>query len=76
MKEREDLEAKLRDKRDKFTANINDLVMKIDQLKTQYTSMFQIKEANDVIESYSRRLKDYLAEMTWINQREDLLGWS
>lgn len=67
QRDREELESKLREKRERFTANIDDLTTKIDQLKSQYTSMFQIKEANDVIESYSRRLKEYLQEMTWIN---------
>ena len=38
--------------------------------------MFQIKEANDVIDNLGRRLQDYLKEMELINKREDLLGWS
>ena len=66
-REREELESKLREKREKFTANIEDLVVRIDQLKTQYTSMFQIKEASDVIKGYSLRLSDYLKDMTFIN---------
>lgn len=75
-REREELESKLREKREKFTANIDDLVLKIDLLKTTFTSTYQIKEANDMIKGYALRLSDYLKDMIFINQKEDLLGWS
>jgi dynein heavy chain len=65
-----------RKRRDKFTATIDDLVAKITLLKTQYTSMFMIKEAVDVIKAYANRLQEHLKEQTYINQKEDLLGWS
>jgi hypothetical protein len=38
--------------------------------------MFMIKEAVDVIKGYANRLQENLKEQTYINQKEDLLGWS
>lgn len=76
QRDREELESKLRTARESFQNQIDDLYNKIDVLKTQYTSHFQMKEATDVIDGYRRKLQDLLKEMESINEKEELLGWS
>ena len=39
-KEREEIEGKLRKKRDDFTQSIDEMTFRIDSLKTAYTSLF------------------------------------
>ena len=74
-REREELEGRLKKKRDEFALNIDDLAAKIDQLKVQFTSHLQVKEANEQIDILARRLQEYLAEMADINYKDELLGF-
>ncbi|EGR31445.1 hypothetical protein IMG5_109350, partial [Ichthyophthirius multifiliis] len=75
FKEKEELDIKLKKKKDDFENNIIELYSKIDTINTTYTKKEYDKvEACKAIEQYAFTLQEYIQEMQEINIREDLMG--
>ncbi|CAD8159976.1 unnamed protein product [Paramecium pentaurelia] len=75
QKDRDQLEQFIRERREKFQHNLDEITQNITRLKTSYTSAYQVKEANDIVDNHIKRLQEYVAEMQDIQMREEQLGW-
>ena len=74
-KSRDDLEKKLKNRKDNFAADIKLLFQQIEQLPTKFTdAKYQVQQANEQIEFLNKRLIESIQDMQDINTKEELLG--
>ncbi len=74
-RDREELENKLRKRKEDFLQNIDFVFNQIDQIKTNFTDNFMVKDANAQIEALVKKVEDYIEDMGDINEKEELIGW-
>jgi len=74
-RDREDLENKLRKRKEEFLQNIDFVFQHIDLIKTTWTDNFMVKDANAAIDGLVKKVEDYIEDMTDINEKEELIGW-
>ena len=72
--DREELEDKLRKKREDFRKSLDSVASSIERLK-DYATSFEKEKANDEIDTYQRKLRDAEAEASDINTKEEKIGW-
>lgn len=56
QKDRDTLDLQTRNRREAFVTGLDLLATKIDQIKIQYTSFYQTREANDVVDKLAKSL--------------------
>lgn len=76
FKERDEIEGKIRKRRNELETDTSNLVSGIDSLANAYTVDIQTEDAIKAVENYSNTLANLLEEMTDINTKEELLGYS
>ena len=76
FKERDEIEGKMRKRRNELEADTANLCAGIDSLANAYTVDIQTEEALKAVENYSTTLSNLLEEMADINTKEELLGYS
>ena len=76
FKERDEIEGKIRKRRNELEADTANLCAGIDSLANAYTVDIQTEEALKAVENYSTTLSNLLEEMADINTKEELLGYS
>ncbi|CAD8130745.1 unnamed protein product [Paramecium sonneborni] len=62
LKDRDQLEQFIRERREKYQNNLDEITSSINRLKTSYFSAYQVKGANDIVDTHVMKLLEYVAE--------------